>query len=82
MTASLMEEMHASGIAVVRPGDKLVLAYAYPMSGKDAAGYKAKLEQLMPGVEVIIAAGVHQLAVYPGDGAPNGTSVHEDGGSG
>jgi hypothetical protein len=55
-------DVHAS-VGVVRPGDTLVLATRRQLSQADADGYKHRLQDRLPGVEVVIVA-ADALVVY------------------
>jgi hypothetical protein len=55
-------------LAIVRPGDTLVVAYPRQLSVEQADTIKARIKDRLPGVEVVIIH-ANQLAVYRPDGA-------------
>lgn len=53
-----------SNARIMRPGDKLVLGYAHPVSDADAATIKSKVAEKLPGVEIVIISAITHMAVY------------------
>ena len=54
-------------LAVVRPGDRLVMATGF-INKQQADQIKARLREDLPGVEVTLVSGVSQVLVYRPDG--------------
>lgn len=55
-------------IAIVRPGDTLIVAIDRPFSHDRAAEFRAQMADKLPGVEIVIVE-ARQLAVYrPAEG--------------
>lgn len=52
---------------VVRPGDKLIVARTDRISPPDIIRLKARIAELLPGVEPVIISECSGLAVYRGD---------------
>jgi hypothetical protein len=67
---SLDVELNVSGIAVIRPGDHLVVACTGVLGVADGNRKREELMAEIPGVEVTLLSGVSAMAVYrPASGA-------------
>jgi hypothetical protein len=61
--------------AVVRPGDTLIIRLARSVTAETAADYRAKLEDRLPGVDILVLA-ADGIAVYrPGQIHPDDLDV-------
>ena len=58
--------------AVIRPGDKLVLGYAMPLSAYHADVIKARFAEILPDVEIVLVDQITSMAVYRPDEAADG----------
>jgi hypothetical protein len=55
-------ESHAE-MAVIRPGDTLIVRVSRDVTAEAAADYRAKLEDRLPGVDILVLA-ADGIAVY------------------
>jgi hypothetical protein len=57
-------ELNVSGVAVIRPGDHLVITTSASLSPAQGEQRREELMAMLPGVEVTLLSGVSAMAVY------------------
>lgn len=68
VTVTAEVEIQCRMAAVVRPGDKLVIALDHEPDEEEGSGIADFLCSRLPGVKVLVIGRAASLAVYPGEG--------------
>lgn len=78
-TRTVKVRMELEGGVTVRPGDTLIARVGQRTAAElaEAAAWRVEMQQLLPGVEVLVVHGVDQLLVYRPDDEPSGPTLGE-----
>lgn len=70
ITVSGTVDVAGGNVAIVRPGDRLLVAFRERGTDQEMERIKVQLQRRLPDVDVAVVTGVQALAVMPADPEP------------
>lgn len=61
--SAIDEKLANAGIAVARPGDRLIVAFNHPITAQQADQFKRRLAELAPDLQALFMDGVQSVTI-------------------